>query len=186
MIKTNKIVGFILLMISSYYLIKFTILKDVTKILASLCVPIMVMVPKLFKNKINEKLKFIYYFYIFILLILGCLANFYSIFKYYDVFAHFMFGFIASLMSLYLLNLFKMDSNRIFNMTFIIALTLALASMWEIFEYVSSIIFNEDIQNVLTTGVKDTMEDIISSLVASIIFVVIYIFKKNKLDLLLK
>lgn len=184
--KTNKLVVFVLLIFSGYYLIKFSVLKDVTKILSSLCVPILIILPEILKNKINEKLKFIYYFYIFILLILGCLAKFYSIFKYYDVFAHFMFGFMSALISLYLLNLFKLDSNKIFNIIFIFAMTLALASTWEIFEYVSSIIFKTDVQNVLKTGVRDTMEDIIASLGASLIFVVVYVFKRKKINELVK
>ena len=97
-----------------------------------------------------------------------------------------MFGFMSALISLYLLNLFKLDSNKIFNIIFIFAMTLALASTWEIFEYVSSIIFKTDVQNVLKTGVRDTMEDIIASLGASLIFVVVYVFKRKKINELVK
>ena len=55
---------------------------------------------------LNDKLVFIYYIYVFILLILGTLTNLYSKLAYYDVFAHFMFGFIGCITALYLLNLF--------------------------------------------------------------------------------
>lgn len=182
----NKVVVNILLLLAGYYLIKFSIDKEITKILASLSIPILLLLPKLLKDKINDKLIFIYYFYIFILLVLGCLTNLYSKLEYYDVFAHFMFGFIGCITALYLLNLFKLNKNLIFNIIFMISLTLFLASVWEIFEYISSIIFKSDIQNVLKTGVKDTMEDIIASLTASVIFVITYITNKDKINKLVK
>jgi len=185
--KINNVVATILLIIGLYYLIKFSISKEITRILVSLCVPILVVLPKFFKNKINDKLVFIYYIYVFLLLVLGCLTKLYSRLVYYDVFTHFMFGFIGCIAALYLLNLFDMQyKNKIFNIIFMISLTLAFASIWEIFEYISSIVFNDDVQHVLTTGVRDTMEDIISSLVASIIFVITYIFKKDKIDTLVE
>jgi len=184
--KINKIFGSLLILFGIYYFIEYINKGDITKIFTSLCVPVLVFIPIIFKNKINDKLVFIYYFYVFILMILGCLARFYSIFKYYDVFAHFMFGFLASIIGLYLLNIFKIDKSIVFNIIFIISITLALASLWEIFEYIASIIFKDDVQNVLKTGVRDTMEDIIASLISSIIFVITYAFKRNKLDKLVK
>jgi len=185
--KINKIFASILILFGLYYLIKFSIDKNITKILTCLCVPVLVILPKLIKDKINDKLIFIYYFYIFILMILGCLARFYSIFKYYDVFAHFMFGFIGCITALYLLNYFKIENKSIIlNIIFMLSITLALASLWEIFEYINSIIFKDDIQQVLKTGVRDTMEDIIAALIASVLFVFTYILKKDKLDLIVK
>ena len=53
-------------------------------------------------------------------------------------------------------------------------------------EYFSSIIFKDDVQNVLKTGVRDTMEDIIASLISSIIFIVLYLFKRDNLNKLVK
>jgi len=185
--KINKIFASVLILFGLYYLIKFSISKELTRILVCLCVPVLVILPKFIKKYVNDKLVFIYYFYVFILMILGCLARFYSLFEYYDVFAHFMFGFLASIIALYLLNMFKIEKkNIVFNIIFIISITLAFSSLWEIFEYFSSIIFKDDVQNVLKTGVSDTMEDIIASLVASIIFIITYIFKRKELDELVK
>ena len=185
--KINKIFASVLILSGLYYLIKFSIAKELTRILVCLCVPILVILPKFIKKYINDKLVCIYYFYVFILMILGCLARFYSIYKYYDVFAHFMFGFVGSIAGLYLLNIFKMEKkNIIFNIIIILSITLALASIWEIYEYIASIIVKDDIQLVSKTGVSDTMEDIIASLIASIIFVITYIFKRNRLNEIVK
>lgn len=181
--KINKIFRVVLILFAVYYLIKFTMLKDITKILTCLCVPILVILPKYVKDKVNDKLVFIYYFYIFILLVLGCLARFYSLFTYYDVFAHFMSGFASSLIALYILNYFKIQNkNIILNIIMVVSVTLAVASFWEIFEYTASIIFKDDVQNVLKTGVRDTMEDIIASLIASMLFIFVYVLKKDKLN----
>lgn len=183
----NKIFGVVLILFGLYYLIEYSIDKNITKILTSLVIPILVILPKFIKDKINDKLIFIYYFYIFILLILGCLAKFYSIYKYYDIFAHFMFGFLASIIALYLLNYFKIQNkNIVFNIIFIISITLSLASLWEIIEYILSIITKSDVQDVLKTGVRDTMEDIIASLTACSLLIIVYLSKKEELNKLVK
>ena len=69
---------------------------------------------------------------------------------------------------------------------FMIFCTLALSSIWEIFEYIASIVFKEDVQNVLTTGVRDTMEDIIASLISCGLFQIMYVLKKEKLNNIVK
>lgn len=185
--KINKIFASILILFGLYYLVKFSKEKELTRILVCLCVPILVILPRFIKKYVNDKLVFIYYFYIFILMILGCLARFYSIYKYYDVFAHFMFGFVGSIVGLYLLNMFKIEKkNIIFDIIFILSITLALASFWEIYEYIASIIVKDDIQLVSKTGVSDTMEDIIAALISSIIFIIAYIFKRDKINEIVK
>ncbi len=185
--KINKIFATILILVGFIYLIKYSMEKDFSRILLCICSPILVILPVFLKNKVNDKLVFIYYIYLFILMTLGCLGRFYSKFTYYDVFAHFMFGFAGCIIGLYMLNLFSVhDKSMVFTIIFMLFCTLALSSIWEIFEYISSIVFKEDVQNVLTTGVSDTMEDIIASFIASIIFSVTYTFKKKKIDSIIK
>lgn len=185
--KINKIFAIILNLIGFIYLIKYGIAKDFSRILLCLCVPIITIVPYFIKDKINDKLVFIYYIYLFILMILGCLGRFYSKFAYYDIFAHFMFGFAGCIVGLYILNLFSIQNKSIvFNIIFMIFTTLALSSLWEIFEYIVSIVFKEDVQYALTTGVSDTMEDIISSLISCSLFQIIYVFRKEKIDKIVK
>lgn len=181
--KINKIFATILILVGFIYLIKYSMEKDFSRILLCICSPILVILPLFMKNKVNDKLIFIYYIYLFILMILGCLGRFYSKYAYYDVFAHFMFGFAGSIIGLYILNLFSIHNKSIvFNVIFMLFCTLALSSFWEIFEYIASIVFKEDVQNVLTTGVSDTMEDIISSLISCILFQIIYVFEGERIN----
>lgn len=185
--KINKIFATILILVGFIYLIKYSMEKDFSRILLCICSPILVIFPRFLKNKVNDKLVFIYYIYLFILMTLGCLGRFYSKFTYYDVFAHFMFGFAGSIIGLYILNLFSIqDKNIVFNIIFMLFCTLALSSLWEIFEYIASIVFKEDVQNVLTTGVSDTMEDIISALISCVLFQITYVFKREKIDYIVK
>lgn len=185
--KINKLFRVVLILFAVYYLIKFAMSKDMMKVIVSLSVPILVILPKYVKDKVNDKLVFIYYFYIFILLVLGGLANFYELFKYYDVFAHFMSGFGSCICALYILNYFKIQNKSIvLTIIMIIITNLAVASFWEILEYIVSLIIKSDPQDVLESGVKDTMEDIIASLIASILFIFVYVFKKDKLNKIFK
>lgn len=185
--KINKAIAAILILVGFIYLIKYSMEKDFSRILLCICSPILVILPLFVKNKVNDKLVFIYYIYLFILMTLGCLGRFYSKFTYYDVFAHFMFGFAGSIIGLYILNLFSIqDKNIVFNIIFMLFCTLALSSLWEIFEYIASIVFKEDVQNVLTTGVSDTMEDIISALISCVLFQITYVFKRGKIDYIVK
>lgn len=185
--KINKAIASILILVGFIYLIKYSMEKDFSRVLLCVCSPILVILPLFVKNKVNDKLVFIYYIYLFILMTLGCLGRFYSKFTYYDVFAHFMFGFAGSIIGLYILNLFSIqDKNIVFNIIFMLFCTLALSSLWEIFEYIASIVFKEDVQNVLTTGVSDTMEDIISALISCVLFQITYVFKREKIDYIVK
>ena len=42
------------------------------------------------------------------------------------------------------------------------------------------------VQDVLKTGVRDTMEDIIACLISCILFMIVYAFKSNKLENIVK
>ena len=52
-----------------------------------------------------------------------------------------------------------------------------IASFWEFFEYFSDNLFNKDAQNVLTTGVNDTMKDMVAALIGSILFNIMYVYE---------
>jgi len=180
--KINNIFRIVLTILTIYFIYKYIIDFEIIRLLMSILLILFTWIPIIIKN-INEKLIFIYYIYILLLFVFGCLSRFYSIFKYYDVFTHFIFGIASSITGLYILDKFNMynKKNIIFNIIFMISITLALSSLWEIFEYISSIITKDDVQHVMDTGIKDTMEDIISSFICSIIFTIVYKFKEDKI-----
>ena len=128
------------------------------------------------KYKINDKINLAYIVFIILAHFLGVILNFYDKILYYDKLVHFLFGFIASYIFINILNN-KFIIKRIINT---IIITIFLATMWEIYEYICSLVFNVDPQNNLTTGVNDTMQDIIVAFIGTILFAIIYFLKKCK------
>ena len=121
------------------------------------------------KIKIDDKINLVYIIFVILAHFLGVILNFYDKYPGYDKVIHFIFGLVAAYFSLFLLK----DSN-INKKIGIIVITLAMATLWEIYEYICSIIFNIDPQEVLKTGVNDTMLDIIVAFIGSIIVSLFY------------
>ena len=131
----------------------------------------------------------IYIIFIFVAHFLGSIVNLYNKIYWYDNFIHFLSGFVISFFALELLiRLKKYDLKKIFfNAIFIIGISCIIASFWEYFEFISDNIFGKDAQNVLTTGVADTMMDMILATLGNLLFILIYIFEEfNNKKLIVK
>ena len=190
MIKKINVLLILIAIIGSFY-IAFTeddniilILKDISIILT---INALYIIQKIFKIKISESLNFIYILFIFMAHFLGVTLEFYNHIYWFDKFSHFISGILASFVAIYMLVKVKNKNNILFNILFIISFSLMAASIWEIFEYLSSYYFNVDPQKVLKTGVTDTMGDIIVTFLGSILVSLSYYFeyKENK-NLLIK
>lgn len=172
----------IIAVIGSYYYV-FTrdnqlglILKDAS-ILITITLPYII--EKIFKAKISIVIKTTYIVFIFIAQFLGVTVELYNHISWFDKFTHWLSGIITALLSLSLLSKFKLynKKNVLFNIIWMISITLAIASLWECFEYCANILFGGDAQRVATTGVNDTMQDIIVAFIGSIIVSLIYSFE---------
>lgn len=150
------------------------VFKDISVILTMSSLYI---IQKIFKIKINEYLNFIFVLFIFIAHFLGVVVDLYSKIYWFDKFTHFLSGVLTSFIAIYLLVKCNIKGKTLFNILFIIAFTMMIAGLWEIFEYTSSCLFNLDPQRVLQTGVSDTMGDIIVALLGSIIVSLAYYFE---------
>ena len=150
------------------------ILKDLSIILT---INALYIIEKLFKVKFNVGIKFIYILFIFMAHFLGVICEFYSQIYWFDKFTHFLSGIVSSFGAIYVLYKCKKNNNVLFNVVFIISVALAVASLWEIFEYTSSCLFSVDPQKVALTGVNDTMKDIIVAFLGSLSVSLSYIFE---------
>ena len=150
------------------------ILKDISIVFTISAIYI---IQKIFKIKISDSLNLIYIIFIFMAHFLGVICELYNYIYWFDKFVHFLSGVITSFVAVYILVKFKKDKNIYFNILFIIAFTLMVASLWEIFEYLSSYYFKVDPQKVLTTGVIDTMHDIMVAFLGSILVSISYYFE---------
>ena len=156
--------------------------QDVTlsKNLTVLSIIIVCIVPwlikKVLKYEMSETLKFIYFLFVFIALILGSIYNLYRTISWFDLLAHFLSGIVTCVLALIILKKFDLLKKDlpIFHIVFIIAFSLMIASFWEFFEFLSDKVLKGDIQWVLLTGVDDTMTDMLIAFLSSVIFSVFY------------
>lgn len=190
--KKNSYLNYILILVASLYGvlagIKFLINGNIYGSLIRFSIVLVMLLPwiikKLFKIEIPSNLITTYLIFVFMAHFLGSILDFYHIFNNYDKIMHFLSGILTAYIGLYLIMLLKSynKKNIIFNIIFIIGFTLSIAFFWEVFEFVNDSLFGKDAQNVLTTGVDDTMWDMIVAFLGSIIINIIYIVevKTNK------
>ena len=132
-------------------------------------------------RKYNKNLELIYLLFLFIAYVLGYGYDYYDRIYYFDVVAHSFFGVFASIFALPLLKKTKRydSKNKIFNIIFIIIFTLSMAVLWEITEFTIDKIF---ITTNMQKGLNNTMKDIISAFLFSILYSLIYFEKTNLIE----
>ena len=139
--KKNKILTFInivLILVSiigSFYFV-FTrdnqlglILKDAS-IIITITLPYII--EKLFKTKIDINTKFAYIIFVFMAHFLGATCELYNKIYWFDKFTHTLSGVLTAYAAILLLKHLKKynKKDRFFNVLFIIAFTLMIASFW--------------------------------------------------------
>ena len=179
--KINILLILISIIISLYYVFVrddnvVLVLKDLSIVLTINAIYIL---NKLFKLKISEELNFIYIFFVFLAHFLGVICELYNYIYCYDKVTHFISGIVSSFVAIYILEKFDIlkKRNLIFNILFIISFSLMIASIWEIFEYLASFYLGVDPQKVITTGVTDTMLDIIVACLGAILVSLSYYYE---------
>ncbi len=128
---------------------------------------------------------FLYLIYTFLAVFMGFQLKFYKLIPWFDDIAHISWGFISSVMAVYLIKHFKLNNNILFNCLFIVSIYFLTAGIWEIFEFNYDNIFNSNMQR-RETGIFDTMNDIINGFIGNLFFIILYIFEyKIKIKLLI-
>lgn len=140
---------------------------------------------KTFNLNLNNNIETMYLVFIIMAQLLGHNFSFYKNIFLYDKLVHFYSGVLTSLSAILILRSKYKYSLSIFNILFVISFTSLIAVLWEGFEYISSLITGVDLQNVLTTGIKDTLGDIFIAVFASIIVLLLYRFNKKLVDLII-
>ena len=183
---TIKKINYLLILIVSISGLYFAITteKELMFILKNISVILSIsglyIIQKLFKTKISDSINFIYIVFIFLAHFLGVIVDLYSKIYWYDKLVHFLSGIVTAFAGIYFLVKNKANKNIVFNILFIISFSMLIASIWEVFEYLSSCYFNVDPQKVLLTGVSDTMGDIIVALLGSLLVSIGYYFEHSE------
>lgn len=186
--KINNIVITLMLIINTVCIGLSLLGKYNSNILVCLSLYVIVFLPKIFRrfsSKVNDLIELIFLLFILFAQLLGSILHFYGIIYWYDSFMHYISGILTSFLAVLLLVLFNKyeEKDRVFNIIFIISITLMVAGLWEIFEFTADSLLGGDAQKVVATGVTDTMKDIICALLGSILFSFCYVYecvkKKN-------
>ncbi len=108
---------------------------------------------------------------------LGSIVDLYHNVNNYDKIMHLLSGVVTSFIALVIINKYGLK-NVFLNCLIIIGFVSFIAIMWEVFEFVCDNLFIRDAQNVKTTGVTDTMKDMISALIGGGLVIIMYVYEK--------
>lgn len=185
--KTNNILIILMIIVNTICMFLSICSKYNSNILVCLSLYLIIFLPRIirkFSSKVNDLIELIFLLFILFAQLLGSILHFYGIIYWYDSFMHYISGILTSFLAVIILILFNKydDNDKVFNVIFILSITLMVASLWEIFEFTTDNLLGGDAQRVVATGVTDTMKDIICALLGSILFSFCYLYEclKNK------
>lgn len=132
---------------------------------------------RLFKVDISDGVIFIWIIFIFSSHFLGVICELYNKWYYFDKVSHTFSGVLSGTVGVMILD--KMNiKKKGFGVLFTLSFTCLCAFLWEVFEFVCNTLFGGDAQRVVTTGVTDTMMDMIVAFVGCL-FVCVHYYRKK-------
>jgi uncharacterized membrane protein YwzB len=140
-------------------------------IIASLILPFLPNIArKLFKAEMSFRLQLTYYIFLFAALFLGINFDFYKTVPHFDKLMHLISGVLSVIIAWYALRFFKADStSKPFQAVFIICFCVAIAVAWEFFEFGCDKLLGQNMQQLVSEGVDDTMFDLIAATIGACI-----------------
>ena len=148
---------------------------------------------RIFHLKPVYEFHFMVYIFCFFAFVIGMLFQGYHTIPLYDKAVHCLSGIFFSFIGVVFFYLLKPEKRMLQEdypllAAFAFTFSMAIAAVWEIYEYIINFILKTDPQNVLTTGVNDTMLDIISCLIGTLFMEIsiFFYYKKQKRGCLMK
>lgn len=132
--------------------------------------------------KINKTVITVVYFYCIFSLVMGSMWNFYDNIVWWDILMHILSGVILGIIGSIILDyyLHKSKVSPVLRFLFIVGIACIGGVLWEIYEFSIDLFFKLDTQLSKSTGVKDTMEDLITDIIGGIVAGIYFIkIKKN-------
>lgn len=134
---------------------------------------------KLFRIKISYRVELMYYIFLILALSLGISADLYKTVPLYDKTVHTLSGAGTALIGFYMLRYFKAEKTpAVFRGMFMIFFSISVAVAWEFFEFFCDKCLGQHMQQLITTGVDDTMLDMLVATIGAIIGGVLMANKK--------
>lgn len=161
-----------------------------------ICGPLLLLLPTVLERIMGFRpayqLHFLIYLFSFFAYVVGLVMQAYQYTPYYDKIIHALSGVLG--MSVGVLLFYALKPGRTVQKSdfplvavFSFSVSMTVACLWEIGEYLVGQFFPCDPQRVLTTGVADTMQDIIVCLFGSLFFIpsLVRYYRQGKSTLLM-
>lgn len=186
--KINNIIIILSLIVELIYFIINPIITVDNILLLLSYIPV-IFIPRIFnfifkksKIKITDDIEFVYLIFLILAFLFGSIMGGYSKIYWYDSFTHLLSGVFTAFMAPIVLKWLNRYDKKdiIFNVIYIILVTLSVAVLWECTEFTIDKTLGTDTQKVLTTGVNDTMKDMICALAGSILYSIYYLYSLSK------
>lgn len=181
----NKIMTLVMFVLTGVILVLKINNNDYSRVFSCISILIVVLIPFFLKKtnfSLEEKDKLVLNIFIFLAHFLGSIVNLYNLIWWYDLAMHYLSGIFMFLIAIFILKRLKKYEFKdiLFNVLFVFGIIFMSASIWEILEFSSDIIFHTNLQHSLETGVNDTMEDMILAFLGGITTLVIYLINWRK------
>lgn len=127
------------------------------------------------KKVIRDDIAAMYYSFCIFAVVLGTMFKFYGLISWWDILMHVVSGIIIGAIANSLLNalLGGKKINPMIRFLFVISVAVFGGVLWEVYEFTVDHILFLDTQQVIVTGVSDTMSDLIADLIGAF-FIAIY------------
>lgn len=125
-------------------------------------------IEKVFKCKYTFRIALLYYAFIFVALDMGICMDLYRTVLYFDKAVHFCSGIFSALVGHYALVYFKANKcPKVFKAMFIMFFSMAIAVLWEFFEFGCDKFLGQSMQQLVSVGVDDTMFDLLCATIGA-------------------
>ena len=128
------------------------------------------LIDRTFKCHIPFRIELLYYIFLFIALDMGICMDLYKTTPFFDKAVHFGSGILSALVGYYALIYFKAwHTPRLFKALFIMFFSISIGVLWEFFEFACDKFLGQSMQQLVSTGVDDTMFDLLAATVGAAI-----------------
>lgn len=145
-------------------------------VLAGLGLPFLpVLVGKIFKHEVPFRIQLLYYIFLFVALSLGICLDLYKNVPFFDKAVHFGSGIMSAIVGYYTLVYYKTTKTpRFYRGVVIVGVCMMIAVAWEIFEFSCDKFLGQNMQQLVTPGVDDTMFDLLAATFGSILGAILF------------
>lgn len=126
----------------------------------------------IFRLKLSDQTELAYYLFLIPAMILGIDLDVYKIWEPFDKIVHCASGALATVVAWEVLEQVfakKQLPAKWFRYLFMVCFAIMTAALWECFEYGSDKFFGTHMQELISIGLDDTMQDILVAIIGSII-----------------